>query len=1151
MAPSIMNARAYQTVSATFNRDADPDEDRGDWLILERHDHSHAGNGLQVLRRPCYGTSASFTRLAGLEVQEPLMTDDPDLEPIIRSPPPYRRPETLFLAVFGLLLASIVTGFAADPETDRLLDLTRAAREESRFAESESLATAARDRLMASADHDTLQIATAWWEIAESRYQRRLTADTLALHAGLESLRLFETAGPRGRLGAALAHQTIGTIYSITRRSAQGLEEQRTALAIHRAELGDEHERTTESFYRVGAALARVNQPDSALAIFEAALPVRRRLDKPRDRLIGDFLSEMGQALEMKGEEDRAEKMYAEGILAHEEEMGPEDAALARSLNMSGSFAFRHGDYVEAFEELERAAAILEKTRGSDNSDRLTIVGNLATGYVLIGDYRRARRLYEEMLPKQIRIMGDKNPTVLTHQIGLANAYRALGDTLASLSLMARIRSVFEADTNRTDRDRYATVLFNEGDLRRLLGEDQLALDLATRCQRLVKAGATTDRKLLMRALLLAHTANAWLGNWDEVDRLSGEIDGLLDLTTPRDPRMVAFAATYRCPVEFQRGRHERAVSLASEASEIEREALLQAARSLSDRQALQLSGTLSESLEHLLMVAGLSTDPSAVRKAWEELVGWRGLVRHVITQRRAPPGLDTDPAMQEAHESWLLAQRDLARFEVRTAGTERDSAASMEAARLQASVDDADRRWARAYPSAAIEDDPGAVTLDSVLGTLPANAVLVAFAQAMQPRAEPRLVAFIGKAGGERVQSLDLGPVSRIAALVEDWRQQLAELDPQRRSDTATIQTGESLRRAIWDPILSHAGDVRLVAIVPEAPLLGLPWGALPQPSARDRFLVEGTPEIRVLDAERDLLPRELSTQSSLLAVGGVDFDNAPESLADPKRDVLSRGGSSPCSDSSPDRMLPLPGTRAEIQTIAALLFPNDSTAKGNTILLEDSIATEATFKELAGGHSIIHLATHGVAPDDTCGRGPALTRGVGGVGVIAPAKTKPARVSPEIMKPTATQSPSTWSARNVFLAFANANHAGEHHGSENDGLLTALEVETLNLRGTDWVVLSACRSAEGEARTREGVLGMQRAFRLAGARSVIASQWSVADDATLEWMRALYQSRASGVTDPARAITNACRSVLADRRSTGRSTHPFYWAAFTASGQ
>jgi CHAT domain-containing protein len=145
----------------------------------------------------------------------------------------------------------------------------------------------------------------------------------------------------------------------------------------------------------------------------------------------------------------------------------------------------------------------------------------------------------------------------------------------------------------------------------------------------------------------------------------------------------------------------------------------------------------------------------------------------------------------------------------------------------------------------------------------------------------------------------------------------------------------------------------------------------------------------------------------------------------------------------------------------------------------------------------------------------------------------------------------PSPWLSRRVWLALAGANRAAEDMKDENEGFLTAEEVATLNLGGTDWVVLSACHSGIGDAWSSEGRLGMRRAFALAGARSVIASAWALGDATTGEWVAALYRARLGGEVDAAAAVRDASLEVLAARRASHRSTHPFYWAAFSASGR
>ena len=74
--------------------------------------------------------------------------------------------------------------------------------------------------------------------------------------------------------------------------------------------------------------------------------------------------------------------------------------------------------------------------------------------------------------------------------------------------------------------------------------------------------------------------------------------------------------------------------------------------------------------------------------------------------------------------------------------------------------------------------------------------------------------------------------------------------------------------------------------------------------------------------------------------------------------------------------------------------------------------------------------------------------------------------------------------------------------------------------------------------------MFGLRRAFQVAGARTVIMSLWSVDDQATRGWMRALYEGRFQRQLSTADAVHAASLSVLRDRRASGQSTAPFYWA-------
>ena len=77
-----------------------------------------------------------------------------------------------------------------------------------------------------------------------------------------------------------------------------------------------------------------------------------------------------------------------------------------------------------------------------------------------------------------------------------------------------------------------------------------------------------------------------------------------------------------------------------------------------------------------------------------------------------------------------------------------------------------------------------------------------------------------------------------------------------------------------------------------------------------------------------------------------------------------------------------------------------------------------------------------------------------------------------------------------------------------ENDGILTAEDVSTLDLQGTWLVTLSACDTGSGEARAREGVMGLRRGFIQAGAQHLLMTLWPISDEVTVQIMSDFYEA-------------------------------------------
>ena len=210
---------------------------------------------------------------------------------------------------------------------------------------------------------------------------------------------------------------------------------------------------------------------------------------------------------------------------------------------------------------------------------------------------------------------------------------------------------------------------------------------------------------------------------------------------------------------------------------------------------------------------------------------------------------------------------------------------------------------------------------------------------------------------------------------------------------------------------------------------------------------------------------------------------------------------------------LLPLPGTAIE----AGYLRDKSAGWKLEDSVYEGAGASEAEVKAVKSPY-ILHLATHGFfLPDTTPTNRPDLGM----------------RMLDEGRLPVVWHNPMQRSG----LAFAGAQltldawKRGETPDPENDGILMAQEVGTMDLKGTWLVVLSACDTGVGEARAGEGVMGLRRGFIQAGAQNLMMTLWPVSDRWTMDMMKAFYE-RAIKTGDAPMALAEVQREFLVKMR-------------------
>ncbi len=196
---------------------------------------------------------------------------------------------------------------------------------------------------------------------------------------------------------------------------------------------------------------------------------------------------------------------------------------------------------------------------------------------------------------------------------------------------------------------------------------------------------------------------------------------------------------------------------------------------------------------------------------------------------------------------------------------------------------------------------------------------------------------------------------------------------------------------------------------------------------------------------------------------------------------------------------------------------------------LFTSTTANEESFKALSGTkQNILHIATHGFFWSDS----------------TAHKKEFFAQRMLQSFDRDRPTHPAIDPLNRCGLLLAGANTALSGHSKDlpdgvQDGILTAKEISLLDLRKADLVVLSACETGNGEI-TGDGVFGLQRAFKQAGAQTLILSLWKVNDNATQLLMTEFYLNWIT--------LHQSKRAAFRNAQNTVRSQfpEPAYWAGF-----
>jgi CHAT domain-containing protein/Tfp pilus assembly protein PilF len=896
---------------------------------------------------------------------------------------------------------------------------------------------------------------------------------------------------PQGHADLAISLNNLGLLLEDQGEYGQARDYLQQALHMFRQLYPQGHPHLVASLNNLGHLLEAQREYGEALDYNRQALHMLQQL-YPKERYpqghpdLANKLQNLGRLLHVQGEYGKA-LHYHQQALQMRQQLYPRERYrqghpdLAQSLNNLGVLLQDQGEYGQALAYHRQALQMFQQLYPKDrypqghphlaaSLDNLGALLHEQGEYGKALDYhRQALRMDQQLYPKERYSQGDPQlATSLNNLAALLEAQEEYGQALDyNRQALHMYQQLYPREHYPQGHRLLALSLNNLGHLLQAQGEYAQALD----CHR---------QALLMRQQLYPRERYPH-GHPDLAQSLQN-LGALL----------------------WAQGEYGQALDRLGQALQMYQGLTRAFSESASEAEALNFLASLPGPNAYLSVAAQVKGASAAEQYA----LLWQGKANVTGTLARRQHllrGIPDDPTRARAEEL-LDARRQLARLLLAPA----DAATKDREKRLRELTEckeRLERDLAHCLPDFQRHETLSRAPSTDLVQHLPEHVAFIDlfhyFRWGRDPKGNPTpdYIAFVLR-HGQPVQRVDLGPAPAIEQALDRWRRDLG--------NGLSSPAAEQLRRLVWAPLAAHLGpDTDAVYLSPDGALHALPWAALPGSKAGS-FLLEDyalalVPHGPFLLDQLTAPPRKSDGKETLLAVGGVAYDEEPTLQPDIRRSA-DRGrdqGQWPA----------LPGAARELEQVLTLAR---SAPSGPAVVERRGreAGTQQVWLDLPQARWA-HLATHGFFAAPRTRERQALLR------------------EDDFLRGMGGRERRGVGARNPLvqtgMVLAGANRPpGPDVLRDDRGILSGEAIAGLDLRRLDLAVLSACETGLGESASGEGVFGLQRAFHLGGCRAVVASLWKVDDEATAALMALFYHHLWVKGEPPLQALRHAQLALL-----------------------
>ena len=859
-----------------------------------------------------------------------------------------------------------------------------------------------------------------------------------------------------------------------------------------------------------------------------------------------------------KGQYKEAQGLFEEILWTQTHTLGPEHPETLTTKAKLASTLWAQGDFPTARAFFEDVLQAQTHVLGSEHPSTLRTKANLSVVLHYQGNFPAARTLYEEVLQTQTRVLGSEHPSTLTTKANLADTLKNQGDFSAARALFEEVLQTqtrvlgHEYPSTLTTKSYLAGTLKGQGDLPGARALFEQVLQTKTRVLGHEHPSTLTTKANLASTLTTQGDLPGARALFEQVLQTQTHVLGHEHPSTLHTK--YSLAVTLKAQGDFLGTRNliEEALSVEEKifgfSAELKTGQRAQARWGLGE--VYEELGDYPKAVENFLMaIYAAEGQTSRVNASEDERstfhikydYAYQHTIKTLLSLNRSTEAFELLQRYQAQSFQRQLFQRIHNNAKVPQALQSERYRLSWAYDRLIHTLHGSDQDAERLELRSELDELQRALQLnrDAILEATgqKTSTVALTFDKIQQSLTPGTLVlSYLTSTEGILLFTLDHNGNLTVHTLeidLPELRQQTA-----RFFDQSTANPGgdgedpTALRnraRLLYDKLLAPAAEQlarsERAVVIPDGPLHYLPFAALVMPennpdTERDwQYFVEWKP-IHIaasasVYAHLRQTPRQPPVEGDSLQIAAVGDPDFP--ATDRVNSNASRLLASAQERSLFDGLVRLPHSGREVDILVELYGP------GSIEVLKRTNATEESVKSLLPKAKILHFATHGVVDDER------------------PLDSFIALTIPETLEE-----------------------------GEDNGILQAWELDDQSLVA-DLVILSACKTAMGENRGGEGIVSLGRAFQAAGARSVVASLWSVADASTAELMVRFHQRLRDGLSKnealrqaQIELIRNTAirvpkldehgRTVYDDDRNpvieTRNFSHPYHWAAFQLIG-